>query len=133
MNEEIRKPSNWGSFDDLFTTEAGQAYVAAQFGGSIHPALTFRSDRANVDACSYDIFDDGSLWFHSNAEDEVWADAADFACQMRFDGVYWDDSDDRDGFLVDAMDRGLLVHLWGEDEAREFFEQHGGIVADVQV
>jgi hypothetical protein len=43
--------------------------------------------------------------------------------------VYWEDTRDRDGFLVDAMDRNLLVHLWGEDDAREFFESAGGIVS----
>jgi hypothetical protein len=47
--------------------------------------------------------------------------------------VYWEDTRDRDGFLVDAMDRNLLVHLWGEDDALEFFESAGGIVSEVDV
>lgn len=133
MAQNIRKPANLGSstFEDLFTIEAGQAYVAEQFGGSVDPVASFKSNRSNADACSYDLFDDGSLWFHSNAEDEVWADAGDFVREMQFTGLYWEDSDDRDGLLVDAMDRDLLVHLWGEDDAREFFESAGGIVPEV--
>lgn len=135
MVQEILKPANWESstFEDLFTIEAGQAYVAEQLGGSVVPIATFHSNRANADACSYDLFDDGSLWFHSNAQDEVWADAVDFVREMRFDGLYWDECDDLDGLLVDEMDRDLLVHLWDEDDAREFFEQCGGIVPDVDV
>lgn len=135
MAQEIRKPANWESstFEDLFAIEAGQAYVAEQFGGSVDPVASFKSNRVNADACSYDLFDDGSVWFRSNAQDEVWADAVDFVREMRFDGLYWDESDDRDGLLVDAMDRDLLMRLWGEDDAREFFEQSGGIVPDVDV
>ena len=68
-----------------------------------------------------------------HAKDEVWPDAADFVREMQFTGLYWDDNDDRDGLLVDAMDRGLLVHLWGEDDAREFFESAGGIIPEVDV
>jgi hypothetical protein len=135
MAQEIRKPANWESntFENLFTTEAGQAYVAEQFGGSVDPVASFQSNRANADACSYDLFEDGSLWFHSNSQDEVWADAADFVREMQFTGLHWDDSDDRNGLLVDAMDRDLLVHLWGEDDAREFFESAGGIIPEVDV
>lgn len=134
MTQKIRKPANWESntFEDLFELEAGRAYVAEQLGGTVAPKETFRSSRCTSEVCSYDLFDDGSLWFHSNAEDEVWADAGDFVREMQFTGLYWDDSDDRDGLLVDAMDRGLLVHLWGEDYAREFFESSGGIVPEVR-
>ena len=130
MTQEIRKPANWESltFEDLFETEAGQAYVADQLGGSVDPVAVFNSNRANADACSYELFEDGSIWFHSNSEGEVWSDAVDFVREMRFDGFYWNGGDDWEGTLVDAMDRDLLVHLFGDDDAREFFEQSGGIV-----
>jgi hypothetical protein len=135
MAQEIRKPANWenSTFEDLFTIEAGQAYIAEQFGGSVDSVKNFRSNRERSDACSYELFEDGSLWFHNNAQDEIWADVSDFVRELQFTGVYWEDTRDRDGFLVDAMDRNLLVHLWGEDDAREFFESAGGIVSEVDV
>lgn len=135
MVEKIRKPANWesSSFEDLFTIEAGQAYVAEQFGGSVAPVKRFHSSRTNADACSYDLFDDGSIWYRNNAQDEVWADAVDFLRELRFDGLDWDEYDGSSNMIVDEMDRDLLVHLWGEDEAREFFESGGGNVDEVDV
>jgi hypothetical protein len=129
MTEHIRKPANWeeSTFENLFSIDAGQAYVAQQLNGNVAPVARFVSSRTNADACSYDLFEDRSVWFHSNAQDEVWSDVADFVQQMDFTGTYWSDCDDRDGFMVDEMDRDLLVHLWGEDEAREYFESHGGM------
>lgn len=135
MPKTIRKPADWESstFDELLAIEAGQAYVANQLGGDVAPVATFNSSRANMDTASYELFSDNSLWFINNARDEVWSDAGDFAQQLDFDGVFWEDIPERDGLredgiLADEMDKKLLIHLWGEESAREFFERAGGIV-----
>ncbi len=132
---QIHKPAAWEntSFEDLLACQAGQAYVADQLRGHVDPEWTFRSDRTNSDPCSYDLFEDGSLWFHSNAEDEIWADANDFIQQFEFTGLYWDECENRDGLLVNSMDRELLIHLLEEEEAREFFKRSGGIVPWVEL
>jgi hypothetical protein len=133
MTVEIRKPAGWEGvpMDDLLQTDAGQAYIAEQLDGEVEPEFTFRSSRTNADACSYDLFEDGSLWFHSNAVDEVWPDAEDFIYEeMNFEGLYWEDCDQRDGFVVDKMDRELLIHVLGKEEAKEFFERRGGFVPE---
>jgi hypothetical protein len=126
----IRKPAAWENltFEDLLSNEAGQAYVADQLGGNVDPVATFHSNRTGSDSCTYELFEDGSLWFVNSAQDEVWPDVSDFAIEMQFDGLYWDEFEGRDGLLVDAMDRGLLIHLYGEDGALDFFERAGGIV-----
>lgn len=125
----LRKPANFESltFDDLLAFDAGRAYVAQQLGGEVTPVESFKSDRPMAESCGYDVFEDGSLWLHSNSQDEVWPDAVDFSRQMQFDGLYWEDFDGRSGLLIDRMDKDLLIHLFcDEDDAREFFEQAGG-------
>jgi hypothetical protein len=131
--EDIRKPAAWMhlSFDELLGCEAGRAYVAEQLDGEIDEEFVFRSSKTNADACSYSLYSDESLWFHSNAEDEVWTDANDFILELGFTDAWWSDCDDRDGALVDDMDKGLLIHLLGEEDAVDFFEARGGIVRDV--
>lgn len=128
--EEIRKPAALEDvpFEDLFCIQAGRAYIAEQLNGNIEPEKTFKSSRTGADACSYDLFEDGSLWFHSNAQDEVWADATDFINELCFSGLYWEDVEDRDDFLIDDMDKNLLIHLLeDENAARDFFEKAGGV------
>lgn len=127
---DIIKPAGWKSFDDLFTCEAGRAYVAEQLGGSVEPAVTFQSDRKGHDSASYDVFDDGSIWVHSNAPDFVHSDASDWANEelISFGGLYWEDCENRDGLLVDSMDKSLMVYLWGEDLAKDHFERNGGVI-----
>ena len=124
--ETIRKPRGWerNTLDELVAVEAGQAYLAEQLGGTVEPGANFRSSRNSQ--CGYDLFDDGSLWFHSNADDEVWVDARDFVDGMQFDGLSWSDSDATSRGEIDAMDRDLLLHLYGDVLARKSFEQMGG-------
>lgn len=119
MTLEIRKPAEWQdtSFDELLDCQAGQAFVAAQLNGNVQPIASFRSSRSS--SCSYDVFGDGSLWFHSNAEDEVWADSSFFVMEMDFGEQAWDD--------IDSMDRDLLTHLYGEEGAKEFFESRSTV------
>ena len=114
MTLEIRKPAAWAKlpFEQLLAIEAGQAYVAEQLGGKVEPVATFRSSRSS--SCSYDVFEDGSLWFHSNGDDEVWEDASDLTREMEFGDLSWDE--------IDSMDRDLLVHLVGEKDAKFFYE-----------
>ncbi len=135
MNNDIRKPANWENrtFHDLLDTQAGRAYVCTQKGERVDVEISFASTRQHAHAGSYDVYADGSLWFRNNSQDEVWADVVDFVTELEFSGLWWDDSDDRDGLLVDAMDRGLLTHLWGEHDAREFFKAAGGNVPEVAV
>jgi hypothetical protein len=135
MPRKIHKPADWesGTFEELLEIEAGQAYVANQLGGDVSPVAVFKSSRENMDTASYELFADNSLWFINNARDEVWSDAGDFAQQLDFDGVFWEDIPERNelgnaGMLVDEMDKNLLIHLWGEELAKEFFERAGGIV-----
>jgi hypothetical protein len=52
----------------------------------------------------YYVFPDGSMYFSSNAESEVWGDARDFAVERIIHGY--------DGQL-DKMDSALLRHLGG--------------------
>jgi len=54
--------------------------------------------------CCYYIFSDGSLYFASSGESEVWADASDFAVERIINGY--------EGKL-DPMDFDLLTHLGG--------------------
>lgn len=54
--------------------------------------------------CCYYVCADGSLYFASSAESEVWADASDFALERIMNGY--------DGPL-DSMDADLLTHLGG--------------------
>lgn len=54
--------------------------------------------------CCYYVCADGSLYFASSADSEVWADASDFAVKRIMNGY--------EGPL-DAMDAGLLKHLGG--------------------
>lgn len=133
---EVRKPAAWenSTLEDLMTIEAGQAYVLEQFGSdAVKPEVTFRSSRTNQDAASYDVFEDGSLWLHNNAQDVVYHDVSDFVInELRFDGVHWEDTDDRDGMLVDDMDKNLLIYLWDEERAREHFASAGGIVSEIE-
>lgn len=73
-------------------------------------------DRKSLDAsvasfrsgeCCYYVFADGSLYFASNADSEVWADASDFAVEKIINGY--------EGALVE-MDADLLNHLGYEEE-----------------
>lgn len=130
MSEKIRKPAGWehSSLDDLLELDAGRAYVAEQLDGLVSPDVTFHSSRKQSDSCSYQLFEDGSIWFSSNAQDEVYLQVHDFVEEMKFDGLSWEESDDHKCVLVDSMDRDLLYHLFGEDGAREFFVKHGGII-----
>jgi hypothetical protein len=44
-------------------------------------ADSFR-DSMRDDSSVYHLFDDGSLWVRTNAYEQVWADAADFASEI---------------------------------------------------
>jgi hypothetical protein len=37
---------------------------------------------SNPDSSVYHLFDDGSLWVRTNAYEQVWSDAADFASEI---------------------------------------------------
>ena len=128
MSVQIKKPANWSKsrLEDLMSIEAGQAYVLSQFDRHFQPVepdhVFKRSGRG--DYCAYEIYEDGSLWYVNNAEDEVWSDAGDFANELNFSGLDWDE--DGENPVIDEMDRNLLIHLHGEEGAREFFERAGG-------
>jgi hypothetical protein len=128
----VRKPAAWTneSLDSLMEHQAGQAYVVRQFGGDVVADFAAKSSRTNCDSAEYEVFDDGSLLFTNNAEDVVAYDASDWANEhlTGFAGMRWSDDIDADGFVIDDMDRNLMIHLWGEDVAREHFERNGGIV-----
>ena len=64
--------------------------------------------------CCYYVFSDGSLYFASSGDSEVWADASDFAVERIVNGY--------EGPL-DEMDAGLLNHLGGT--LAEAAEQRG--------
>lgn len=55
--------------------------------------------------CCYYVFADGSLYFRSSGDSEVWSDASDFADERIINGY--------DGPL-DDMDADLLRHLGGQ-------------------
>jgi len=137
---KIHVPEAWNSVDmsDLMACEAGQAYVLDQLdpdSRAIKPSHTFNSSRENSDAARYLVFDDGSMWFQNNASDEVWADFRDFVTDELVPGItaqpghpklYWSDEDaalfsDDEAWVLDDMDRGLLLHYTQQDEksARE--------------
>jgi hypothetical protein len=123
----IRKPAGWyaNTLEELMACEAGQAYVVNQLGFELQPDEVFRSSHSSE--CSYELFADGSLWCINGAEDIVVVDASDWALtELQFDGLWWEDSDDRDGLMIDDMDRELIIHLWGVDVARETFRDKGG-------
>jgi hypothetical protein len=128
----VRKPASWvsESLDSLMSIEAGQAYVVRQFGGDVVAEFTAKSSRTNCDSAEYEVFADGSLLFTNNAEDVVHSDASDWANEnlTGFDRMRWSDEIDADGLVIDDMDKNLMIHLWGEDVAREHFERNGGIV-----
>lgn len=129
MSKTIRKPAGWcqRTLDDLMSCEAGQAYVVNQLGFELPPDEKFRSTRSSE--CAYEYFDDGSLWLISGSEDEVAVDAGDWIQDnLRFDGVRWDDDVDVDLPEMDQMDRGLLVYVYGDEEARAVFSDLGGSV-----
>ena len=129
---EVRKPAAWVSntLEDLMGIEAGQAYVVRQFGGDVVADFTAKSSRENCDSAEYEVFADGSLLFTNNAEDVVACDASDWANEnlTGFDGMRWSDEIDADGFVIDEMDKNLMVYLWDEDTAKEHFERCGGII-----
>lgn len=72
---------------------------AESSGGFDAAVANFRSGE-----CCYYVCADGSLYFASNADSEVWADASDFAVERIINGY--------EGAL-DSMDAGLLKHLGG--------------------
>ena len=137
MNE-IHLPRGWESADDLMTCEAGRAYILSQLdprSEAIEPDYYFSSSNPRADACSYRIFSYGSLWFVNNAEDEVHSDARDWtvdnlvnSSNKLWDKRSWYEYDGCDCTVIDAMDRELLIHVLGEDEAKDSFVTNGGYI-----
>ena len=83
-------------------TDEELAAVNAWSGGK--KILDSAAGKFREGECCYYVFSDGSLYFASNADSEVWADANDFAVERIINGY--------DGGL-DAMDKALLAHLGG--------------------
>lgn len=126
------KPNNWedSSYSDIFASLAGREFIAAQLREVTLPAQVFRSDRATGDSVYCELYVDDSLALHTNAGTDVWVNVLDYLYECRYDGQYWEDSEDRCGLLIDAMDRELLVHVFGEVEARALFLLAGGILPE---
>lgn len=138
--EPIRKPAAWtnASLDDLFDCEAGRAYVLEQLdphSRAIAPDAAFTSDREGHDSATYEVYCDHSMWFHNNAEDEVWFDFRDFVAEQLIPGIeasshgsrlFWSADDEGFGdemsdWALDRMDRELLLRYCDGDvtQARE--------------
>ena len=43
---------------------------------------SFRMDSSRMDSSAYYLFGDGSLWVKTNAYEQIWSDAADFASEI---------------------------------------------------
>lgn len=71
-------------------------------GNEIFSASTFECSEGE---CRYYVFGDGSLYFRSSGDSEVWSDAADFANERIINGYTG---------KLDAMDAALLRHLGGQ-------------------
>lgn len=129
--ESIRLPAAWDKETafDLLQISAGRAYVCEQLGVEIACEHSFRSSRENCDSAWYEVYEDGSLWFRNNAEDEVWSDYRDFVTNSLLPGLrvssdmVWDESetDDPKAVELDGMDKALLLLFHDGDEmaARE--------------
>ena len=128
--ENIRLPAAWpegGAFDFL-QLEAGRAYILDQIGVDGTPEHKFELSRTDCEPTSYEVYDDGSLWFINNAEDEVWVDFREFVSDRLVPGLQaqspalrWEEDDDPESTVIDDMDRGLLLLFCdgNEEEARE--------------
>ena len=133
---KLRLPANYYRFDDLLTMEAGQAYLLNQLDRTscaLPPEHAFHSSRTNCDPSRYEIYDDGSLWFVNNAQDEVWADYRDFVRDCLIPGINsqpselcwtedeYESAESLDAWLIDDMDKQLLILFCDGDEpaARE--------------
>ena len=129
--ESIRLPAAWDkqSAFDLLQISAGRAYVCEQLGVEIACEHSFKSSRENCDSGSYEIYEDGSLWYSNNAQDEVWSDYRDFVAESLLRGLrvssnmVWDESetDDPNAVELDGMDKELLLLFHDGDQlaARE--------------
>jgi hypothetical protein len=125
--ESIHLPAAWGKETafDLLQISAGRAYVCEQLGVEIASEHSFKSSRQNCDSACYDVYEDGSLWFANNAEDEVWIDYRDFVTDSILPGLrvssnlVWDESetDDLEAVELDEMDKALLLLFHDGDEA----------------
>jgi hypothetical protein len=133
----IRKPAAWdnSSIEDLMECEAGRAYILNQLdpkSEAIQPEQRCESSRKNCDAARYKIYEDGSLWFVNNAEDEVWSDYMDFVqdsllpgleAQASRPGMCWSEdesseSDEINAWSIDEMDQQILLRYCDDDEAK---------------
>jgi len=126
----IRLPAawKWSEAKDFMQLCAGRAYLLSQMDITSEPDHEFTRSGSG-DTASYSVFDDGSLWYCNNAEDEVWSDYRDFVTERLLPGLEacshagqpsWGDDDNGD-WVIDEMDRGLLVlfHDGDEDAAKD--------------
>lgn len=108
---KLRAINTTTSREQDFTHEELSAIAAwAEASGGFESVLA----RFPEGECCYYVCADGSLYFASSADSEVWADANDFAVERILNGY--------EGKL-DAMDAGLLNYLGGY--AVEAVEERG--------
>lgn len=135
MTITIHKPAGWehDPLDDLMQLDAGQAYVLQQFDAedAVTPDHVFKRSGSG-DYCCYEVYEDGSLWYVNNAEDEVWPDYSDFVREQLIPGLlaskegdsrmFWteeeaEQSGDMYSYAPDEMDRQLLMLAYDDDES----------------
>jgi len=66
---------------DSFLSDEDQDLIEMLAPFADHIADSFREDESS-DASKYHLFQDGSLWFSTNAYQSIWADARDFAVEV---------------------------------------------------
>ena len=121
-DEKYRTTARWSTFDADNAPYALIAYLANREGQQIDLPVWFSTeDNPGHDACGYEIFADGSLYFYNNAEDEVWSDYRDFVTDCLIPGIQsqkfcWNESEQQqDEYLLWDMDRKLLVFYAGNE------------------
>jgi hypothetical protein len=101
-----------GSLDTKFSSS--DLDILEQWSGEMNAILATAVASPGEGECTYYVFADGSLYFRSSGDSEVWADAVDFATERILNGY--------DGPL-DSMDHQLLIHLGGSMYEREIAER----------
>lgn len=87
----IKLPAAWPKEQafDFIQLDAGRAYINDRVFPEPVEEIWNESQTA-----AYLVYEDGSLWFVNNAEDEVWSNVDDFLAEYGLDELSFGDAND---------------------------------------